>query len=78
MEKKEGCCSKEHGFMMLLDKLCMLLVIVGAVNWGLVGFFHFDLVALLFGEMSMLARTVYGLVGVSAIVVAVRYMMCCK
>lgn len=46
-----------------------LLVIIGALNWGLIGFFNFDLVAALFGgQQSFLARTVYALVGLAGIV----------
>ena len=45
-----------------------ILVIIGALNWGLVGLFNLDLVALIFGDMSLLARIVYIAVGVSAIV----------
>lgn len=44
------------------------LVIIGAINWGLVGVFHFNLVAHLFGEMTKLTRIIYALVGLSAIV----------
>ena len=47
--------------------LAFILVIVGAINWGLVGFFAFDLVATLFGPMSTVSRIVYGLVGVAGI-----------
>ena len=47
-----------------LDILCLLLVIIGAVNWGLIGFFRFDLVAFLFGEMTLLSRIVYAVVGI--------------
>jgi uncharacterized protein len=53
--------------MKALHTLTRILVLVGAVNWGLVGFFAFDLVAALFGEMSSLSRIVYGLVGLSAV-----------
>jgi uncharacterized membrane protein YuzA (DUF378 family) len=54
-----------------LHWIALLLVIVGAVNWGLVGFFQFDLVAALFGGQSAtLSRVVYALVGVSGVVVA--------
>jgi uncharacterized membrane protein YuzA (DUF378 family) len=49
----------------------LLLVIIGAVNWGLVGLFQFDLVATLFGgESAPLSRIVYTLVGISGLVVA--------
>jgi len=50
-----------------VDWLSMVLLIVGGLNWGLVGLFNFDLVATLFGEMSALSRIVYGLVGLSAL-----------
>jgi len=46
------------------------LVLIGALNWGLVGLFQFDLVAFLLGKMSILSRIVYSLVGISAICVA--------
>jgi hypothetical protein len=45
----------------------VILVIVGGLNWGLVGLFGFDLVATLFGDMSGLSRTVYVLVGLGAL-----------
>ncbi|KIR03994.1 DUF378 domain-containing protein [Lachnospiraceae bacterium TWA4] len=47
-----------------LDCTALTLVIIGAINWGLIGFFRFDLVAFLFGTMSMLSRIIYGLVGI--------------
>ena len=50
-----------------LDYSLLTLVIIGAVNWGLIGFFRFDLVAFLFGEMSWLSRIIYGLVGISGL-----------
>lgn len=50
-----------------IDWLALVLVIVGAVNWGLVGVFDFDLVATLFGDMSALSRIVYTLVGLGGI-----------
>ena len=46
-----------------LDYTLLTLVIIGAVNWGLVGLFRFDLVSFLFGNMSWLSRIVYGIVG---------------
>lgn len=55
-----------------------VLVLVGAINWGLIGFFEFDLVARLFGEMSSLTRAVYSLVGLSAIVSIITSYMCYK
>lgn len=50
-----------------LDYTLLALVIIGAVNWGLIGFLRFDLVAFLFGEMSWLSRIVYALVGISGL-----------
>jgi uncharacterized protein len=49
------------------DWLAFILVIVGALNWGLVGFFHWDLVAAIFGSMSMISRVIYDLVGLAGI-----------
>lgn len=54
----------------MMDWLALILVLVGALNWGLVGILEFDLVVTLFGEMSMLTRIIYSLVGVSALYVA--------
>lgn len=50
------------------DWIALTLVIIGAVNWGLIGFFQFDLVAALFGGMSSwLSRIIYALVGISGL-----------
>ena len=51
----------------VIDWIAAVLVVIGGLNWGLVGFFHFDLVAAILGNMSMLSRVVYSLVGLSAI-----------
>ena len=55
---------KEYNIMKTnwLDYTLLTLVIVGAVNWGLIGFFRFDLVAFLFGNLSWLSRIIYALV----------------
>ena len=53
--------------MKILDKIALTLIIIGAINWGLIGLFRFDLVATLFGEMSALSRIVYSLVGISGL-----------
>jgi len=53
--------------MNALDWIAMVLLIIGGLNWGLVGLFNFDLVAALFGEMSALSRIVYSLVGLAAL-----------
>ena len=61
---------KKGGMFMnskVLDYILLTLVIIGAVNWGLIGFFRFDLVAFLFGDMSWVSRIVYALVGIGGI-----------
>ena len=53
--------------MKFIDKIALVLIIIGAISWGLIGFFQFDLVATLFGDMSALSRIVYALVGISGL-----------
>ena len=53
--------------MRAINVVTLLLVIVGGLNWGLVGLFNFNLVAALFGDGSALSRIVYVLVGLSAL-----------
>jgi uncharacterized membrane protein YuzA (DUF378 family) len=50
-----------------LDWIAFTLVVVGAVNWGLVGLLQFDLVAAMFNNMSILARFVYALLGIASL-----------
>ena len=45
----------------------LTIAIIGAVNWGLIGFFNFNLVSMIFGSMSWLSRIIYGLVGICGI-----------
>ncbi|HPI66949.1 MAG TPA: DUF378 domain-containing protein [bacterium] len=61
-----------------LDWLALILIIVGGLNWLLVGLFSFDLVATIFGAMSLVARIVYILVGLSALYVLVSLGKWCK
>ena len=53
--------------MKSLDVVVAVLLVIGGLNWGLVGVFGFDLVAALLGEMSLLSRAVYSLVGLCAV-----------
>lgn len=53
--------------MKIIDKITLLLVIIGAINWLLIGLFKFNLVDTLFGTMSILSRIVYILVGISGL-----------
>ena len=50
-----------------LDAVSLILMIVGGINWGLVGLFNVDLVARLFGDHTPLSRVVYALVGLAAL-----------
>ncbi|GIV01748.1 MAG: DUF378 domain-containing protein [Armatimonadetes bacterium] len=54
--------------MKMLNLITKILLVIGGLNWGLVGVAQFDLVAALFGDGSALARTVYSLVGISAVI----------
>ena len=54
--------------MKLLYSIALTLVIVGALNWLLIGIFNFDLVASIFGTMSLFSRIIYTLVGISGII----------
>ena len=53
--------------MKVIDKIALVLIIIGAINWGLIAIFNFDLVAAIFGYMTVMARIVYGLVGISGL-----------
>jgi uncharacterized membrane protein YuzA (DUF378 family) len=59
--------------MKTLDVVVAILLIVGGLNWGLVGIANFDLVATLFGTATILSRIVYGLVGLSAVYQALQW-----
>ena len=59
--------------MKALDYTLLTLVIIGAVNWGLIGFFQCDLVAFGFGNMSWISRIVYALVGLSGLYMLSAY-----
>ncbi len=51
-----------------MDKTALVLVIIGAINWGLIGFFNFDLVASIFGgQAALISRIIYALVGIAGL-----------
>ena len=50
-----------------MDTGALVLMIIGALNWGLIGLFKFDLVAAIFGSMSVVSRIVYTLVGLAGV-----------
>ena len=60
--------------MKTIKIIAIILVVIGGLNWGLVGLFNFDLVAAIFGEMSVLSRIVYTIVGLAALydIVAIK------
>lgn len=53
--------------MSTLQRIALVLTIIGAINWGLIGFFNFNLVEMLFGD-DFLARLIYGLVGIAGLI----------
>ena len=59
--------------MKLLNYFALAITIIGAVNWGLIGLFNFNLVAFLFGDMTLLARIVYTLVGLCGLYLITFY-----
>lgn len=60
--------------MKTLDVIAAVLLVVGGLNWGLVGFFQFDLVATIFGgQGAIISRAVYALVGLSAVYQAIQW-----
>jgi uncharacterized protein len=58
--------------------IAFVLVVIGGLNWGLVGIFNFDLVAAIFGNMSVIARIVYILVALGAIFMIVKPLLKAK
>ncbi|WP_097026273.1 DUF378 domain-containing protein [Clostridium peptidivorans] len=50
-----------------LDVIALILVVIGAINWGLIGFFDFNLVSSLFGSMTTFSRVIYSLVGIAGL-----------
>lgn len=63
--------------MNALAWIVFILLFIGGLNWGLVGLFGFDLVAAIFGEMSTLARVVYTVVGICAVIMLIIVAMGC-
>ena len=53
--------------MVVLITIAMILLIIGAINWGLVGLFNFNLVSAIFGERSALSKVIYVLVGIAGV-----------
>ena len=56
-----------YNIMKVIDTIALVLIIIGAINWGLVGIFNFNLVDAIFGAMSVISRIIYILVGISGL-----------
>ena len=54
--------------MRILQKIALVLTIIGAINWGLIGLFNFNLVATIFGAEHIISRIIYVLVGIAGII----------
>lgn len=59
--------------MKYLNCIALTITIIGAINWGLIGLFSFDLVAFIFGDMSIVSRIVYTLVGICGLYLITFY-----
>lgn len=53
--------------MNVWDWVAMVILVVGGLNWGLIGLFNFDLVAAIFGELTVISRVLYTIVGAAAV-----------
>lgn len=53
--------------MKIIDNIALILVIIGAIVWGIIGIFNFNLVEVLFGNMTIISRIIYILVGISGL-----------
>ena len=61
-----------------MDATALTISIIGAINWGLIGFFNFNLVSFLFGSMSWISRIIYALVGLSGLYLISIYGIICS
>ncbi len=54
--------------MVTFQKICLVFTIIGAIVWGLIGIFDFNLVAFIFGDATVLSRIVYTIVGIAGVI----------
>lgn len=66
-KQQTGIVCRLEDIMKIIDYTLLTLVIIGAINWGLIGFLQFDLVRVLFGDMSIISRIIYALVGIGGL-----------
>ena len=64
--------------MNIVKYIAYALVLIGALNWGLVGIFEFDLVETVFGDMTIMSRVIYALIGISAFISGLNLYRCKK
>lgn len=64
--------------MKFLNCFCLTITIIGAINWGLIGFFDFNLVAAIFGDGSVFSRIIYALVGLCGLYLISFYGLICR
>lgn len=53
--------------MKTIDYIALIFVIIGAINWGMIGFLGFDLVRTIFGDMTLISRIIYAVVGIAGL-----------
>lgn len=58
---------KEVYVLKTIDYIVLIFVVIGALNWGLIGFFNFNLVQMLFGNMTVWSRIIYAIVGIGGV-----------
>lgn len=64
--------------MKFFNGLCLTLTIIGAINWGLIGFFNYDLVAALFGDGSAFSKIIFAVVGLAGLYLITFYGYVCR
>lgn len=64
--------------MKTFNCIALTITIIGAINWGLIGFFDFNLVALIFGDATLISRIIYALVGLCGLYLITFYGMICQ
>lgn len=64
--------------MKILNCVCLTITIIGAINWGLIGFFDFNLVSAIFGDATAFSRVIYALVGLSGLYLISMYGRVCS
>lgn len=64
--------------MKTLNCVALTITIIGAINWGLIGLFNFNLVSFLFGSMTLLSRIIYSLVGLCGLYLITFYGYICR